>query len=212
MVGQPVPPDPCRRETAAVFSFLAGPQFGLPALPGGSAGGTPSLMGASVAAPAAQGPQIHNCGAAPGRIPEAELLRAPDPGGPPQSGNAGPDASGSGPSMAELNMVLKTISMVGEFTKLELGDPTTRARRLEQWLRQVTQSLEPTGSIVASWWQWARNSAETAHRDFLNTALDQREAVLPQGGLPPQHAVIESWMRPRILASLPKTTKEWVEL
>ena len=174
-----------------MVSFLAGPQVGLPALPGGSAGGTPSLMGASVAAPAAQSPQFQPCGAAPGRpqeqqISENQLLRAPDPGEPTQSGNAGPDASGSGPSMAELNMVLKTISMVGEFPKLELGDPTTRARRLEQWLRQVTQSLEPTGPIVASWWQWARNSAETAHRVFLNTALDQRETVLPQGGeLPP---------------------------
>ena len=164
-----------------IFSFLAGPQFGLPALPGGSAGGTPSLMGANVAAPAAQGPHFHNCGAAPGMIPEAELLRAPDPGEPPQSENAGPDASGPGPSMAELNMVLKTLQMVGEFPKLELGDSATRARRLEQWLRQVTQSLEPTGHTVTSWWQWARNSAEAAHRVFLTTALDQRESVLPQG-------------------------------
>ena len=31
-------------------------------------------------------------------------------------------------------------------------------------------------------------------------------------GVPSQHAVIESWMRPRILACLPKGTKEWVEL
>ena len=53
-----------------MFSFLAGPQFGLPALPGGSAGGTPSLMGASVAAPATPGPHIPYCGAAPGRNPE----------------------------------------------------------------------------------------------------------------------------------------------
>ena len=145
-------------------------------------------------------------------IPEADLLGAADPGQPPQSGNAGPDASGSGPSMAELNMVLKTLQVVGEFPKLELGDPATRARRLEQWLRQVTQSLEPTGPTVAALWQWARNSAEAAHRVFLITILDQRESVLPQAGVPPQFTVIESWMRPRILASLPKTTKELVEL
>ena len=127
MEGLWLPPSPMEERNRRIFSFLAGPQFGLPALPGGSAGGTPSLMGVSVAAPAAQGPHVHNCGAAPGMIPEAELLGAADPGQPPQSGNAGPDASGSGPSMAELNMVLKTISMVGEFPKLELGDPTTRA-------------------------------------------------------------------------------------
>ena len=127
-------------------------------------------------------------------IPEAELLGAADPGQPPQSGNAGPDASGSGPSMAELNLVLKTLPLVGEFPKLELGDSATRARRLQQWLRQVTQSLEPTGHHVTSWWQWARNSAEAAHRVFLTTILDQREAMLPQEGVPPQHTVIESWM------------------
>merc|ERR1711994_1216552 len=114
--------------------------------------------------------------------------------------------------MAELNMVLKTLQMVGEFPMLELGDSATRARRLEQWLRQVAQSLEPTGHTVTSWWQWARNSAEAAHRVFLDTALDQRETVLPQGGVPSQHAVIESWMRPRILTCFPKVTKEWVEL
>ena len=137
---------------------------------------------------------------------------APDPGGPAQSEHAEPEASGSGPSMAELNLVLKTLNLVAEFPKLELGDPTTRARRLEQWLRQVTQSLEPAGHIVTSWWQWARNSADAAHRVFLATALDHRESVLPPGGVPPRLTVIESWLRPRILGSLPKVTKEWVEL
>ena len=202
----PVAPSVKQERDHRIFSFLAGPQFGWPALPRGSAGGTPSLMGPYVAAPATEGSPFHNCGAAP------ELPRAPAPGGPPQTGNAGPEASGSGPSMAELNMVLKTLTLTGEFPKLEPGDPATRARRFEQWLRQVTQSLEPTGPVVASWWQWARNSAEAAHRTFLATALDLRESVLPQGDVPTQHTMIESWMRPRILACLPKDIKEWVEL
>ena len=128
----------------------------------------------------------------------------PDPRGPAQQEHAEPEASGSGPSMAELNLVLKTLNLVAEFPKLELGDPTTRARRLEEWLRQVTQSLQPAGPHAISWWQWARNSAEAAHRVFLATALDHRESVLPPGGVPPRHTVIESWMRPRILGSLPK--------
>ena len=126
----PVAPSFTQERDHRIFSFLAGPQFGLPALPEGSAGGTPSLMGPSVAAPATEGSLFHNCGAVPGLGPE--LSRAPDPGGPPLTGNAGPDASGSGPSMGELNMVLKTLTLSGEFPKLEPGDPATRARRFEQ--------------------------------------------------------------------------------
>ena len=88
--------------------------------------------------------------------------------------------------MAELNMVLKTVQLVGELPRLELGGSVASATRLRQWLRQVAQSLEPAGNAVTSWWQWACNSANAAHRVFLVTALDQREAVLPQGGVPPQ--------------------------
>ena len=131
-------PGPMQERDRRICSFLAGPQFGLPALPGEGAGGTPSLMGVSVVAPTTPGPLVQNCGAAPGRSPEVELLRTPSPAESPQSRNTGPDASGSGPRMAGLSIVLKTMQMVGEFPKLELGDSATRARRLEQWLRQVT--------------------------------------------------------------------------
>ena len=82
-------------------------------------------------------------------------------------------------------MVLKTVPMVGALPKLELGDPTSRATRLKQWLSQVTQSLEPTGPHVTSWWQWAHNSAAAAHRFFLFADLAQRETGLPLGGVPP---------------------------
>ena len=88
--------------------------------------------------------------------------------------------------MAELNMVLKTLqTLVPEFPKLEPGDPANRARRLQQWLLQVSQSLEPAGPHVTAWWKWARTSAETAHHIFLTMPLDQRESVLPQEGVPP---------------------------
>ena len=134
-------PGPMQERDSRIISFLAGPQFGLPAGPGGSAGGTPSLMGASVAAPAFAQPHLPSCGAAPGMIPEAELLGAADPGQPPQSGNAGPDASGSGPSMAELNMVLKTLPLVGgvpEAGAWGLGHPC-----------QTAPAVAPTGDTGA---------------------------------------------------------------
>ena len=174
-------PGPMQERDRRICSFLAGPQFGLPALPGGSAGGTPSLRGVSVVAPAAQDPQVQICGAAPGMSPEAELLRTPSPAESPQSRNAGPDASRSGLSMAELDMVLKTVQRVGELPKPELGGSAARNRGLKQWLRQVARSLEPAGNAATSWWQWPCNSANAAHRVFLATALDQQETVLPQG-------------------------------
>eukprot|EP00959_Pyramimonas_sp_CCMP1952_P080159 1675675-Pyramimonas_sp.AAC.1 len=131
----------------------------------------------------------------------------------PPARTALPPASVTAPSMAELNMVLKTLqTLVPEFPKLEPGDPGTRARRLQQWLLQVSQAIEPAGHHVTSWWQWVRSSAESTHTVYLSKPLDKREQIYPQEALPPQHAQVESWMRPRILACLPKTQREWVDL
>ena len=110
-------------------------------------------------------------------------------------------------------MILKMLqTLVPEFPKLEPGDPASRARRLQQWLLQVSQSLEPAGYHVTAWWSWARTTAEEAHRVFLTKSVEERESVQPQSEVPPRHAVVESWMRPRILACLLKNQREWVDL
>ena len=117
------------------------------------------------------------------------------------------------PSMAELNMILKTIqTLVPEFPKLEPGDPGTRARRLQQWILHVTQALEPAGHHVTSWWKWVCQSAHSTHSIFLTKPLDQREHILPEESIPTPFVQIESWMRPRVLACLPKNIREWVDL
>eukprot|EP00973_Karenia_brevis_P005267 721301-Karenia_brevis.AAC.1 len=117
------------------------------------------------------------------------------------------------PSMAELTVISKTLqTLVPEFSKLEAGDPATRARRLQQWLQQITQSLEPAGHYVTSWWRWVRASAQDTHATFLKKPLDQREQIYPFELIPPQLAQVESWMRPRSLACLPKNQREWVDL
>ena len=117
------------------------------------------------------------------------------------------------PSMGELNMILKTLqTLVPEFPKLDPGDPSTRARRFQQWLLQVTQSLEPAGSHVTAWWSWVRTTAEHAHRVMTTRPVDQRENIIPREAVPPQFLQIESWLRPRILACIPKTQREWVDL
>ena len=110
-------------------------------------------------------------------------------------------------------MILKTLqTLVPEFPKLEPGDPSTRARRFQQWLLHITQALEPAGSHVTSWWSWVRASAEQAHRVMTTRPVDQRESIIPREAIPPQFVQVESWLRPRILACLPRTQREWVDL
>ena len=145
-------------------------------------------------------------GAALGTIPKRNLLSAAEHEPLPfQTRTPPPSASVAAPSMAELSMILKTLqSMVPEFPKLEVGELGTRPRRLQQWLLNVTQALEPAGHHVMSWWQWDRNSAECTHCIFLTKPLDQREIIFPPEPIPAHLAQVESWMRPRILACLPK--------
>ena len=152
-----------------IFSFLAGSQPRTPADQGVLAGGPAGLMSASMGVPSMTQAHTQSCGAAQGIASEIDLLQ-------PQTRSAMPLASVAAPSTAELNMVLKTLqTLVPEFPRLEAADPGTRARRLQQWLQQVSQAIEPAGHHVMSWWQWVRTSAETNHRVFLTQAQCQRE-------------------------------------
>ena len=127
----------------------------------------------------------------------------------PQTRKAALPAPAEAPSVAELYMILKTMqSLVGDFPKLEAGDPNTRASRFRQWLMHIAQTIEPAGPHVKAWWQWVSTAAEQTHSIFLSKPLDQREHVYPQEALPAQFAQLESWMRPRILACLPRTPLE----
>ena len=94
-------------------------------------------------------------GAAPGRVQERNLFSAAENEPLPfQTRTAPSSASVTAPSMAELTMTFKTLqTMVPEFPKLEIGELGTRPRRLQQWLLNVTQALEPTGHHVMSWWR-----------------------------------------------------------
>ena len=190
-----------RQGDSDIISFLAGAR---PRIPAESQAPPGSIGRVTVAGPAMDQSSALRRGAAPEM--ETNLLN-------PQTGTAPPSASMAAPSMGELNMILKILqSLVPEFSKLELGEPGTRARRLQQWLLQVSQAIEPAGPYVTSWWQWVRQSAESTHHIYLTKPLDQREQVCPREILPTQYAQVESWLRPRILATLPKQQKDWVDL
>ena len=203
-----------------VFSSLAGTRLRnhLEEIPGGPQGrggtsleGLPTLYstatsGRGVAPESARSPPISR---------EAELSHSAGSAGPStfQSMSVVSPAPVATPSMGELNMILKTLqTLVPEFPKLDPGDPSTRARRFQQWLLQVTQSLEPAGSHVAAWWSWVLTTAEQAHRVMTIRPVDQRENIIPREAFPLQFVQVESWLRPRIFACIPKTQREWVYL
>ena len=110
-------------------------------------------------------------------------------------------------------MILKTMqTLVPDLPKLEPGEPATRARRYQQWVLQVSQALAPTGSHVMAWWNWINSSAQTSHKEFIETPIDRRERIMPSERVPTEHSTVECWMRPRILACLPKSQRDWIEL
>ena len=75
-------------------------------------------------------------------------------------------------------MILKTMhTFVPDLPKLEPGEPATRARRFQQWVLHVSQALAPTGSHVMAWWNWINSSAQQAHKEFIETAIDRREHI-----------------------------------
>ena len=129
------------------------------------------------------------------------------------AGTVGSPAPAAAPSTQDLQMILKTMqSFVTELPKLEAGEPATRARKYQQWVLQVSQALAPTGAHVMGWWSWVQSSALEAHKEFVETPLDRREHAFPRLRVPPEHATVECWMRPRILACLPKPQRDWIEL
>ena len=192
-----------------VFSFLSGmrPPNHLEEIPGGPQGrGSTSLKSPpTLYSTATSGRGIAPESAGPPPISqEAELSHSAGTSGPStfQSMSAVSPAPVAMPSMGELNMILKTLqTLVPEFPKLDPGDPSTRARRFQQWLLQVTQFLEPAGSHVTAWWSWVRATAEQAHRVMTTRPMDQRENIIPREAVPPQ-----------FVACIPKTQREWVDL
>ena len=88
-------------------------------------------------------------------------------------------------SMTESNMLLKSIqTLVPEFPKLEMGEPSTRAHRLKQWIISITQAVSPAGLHVTDWWTWVYTNAEAWHRVFTQTPLADRERVIPLESVP----------------------------
>ena len=193
-------------DNSDIFSFLAGsrPERAPPG------GGPSGLGGTSASAGAAPSLPTFGCGAGShsGSFPAAagglQLL---------PSGTVGSPAPAAGPSTGELNMILKTMqTFVSDLPKLEPGDPATRARRFQQWVLHVSQALAPTGFHVTAWWNWINSSALEAHKEFIEAPIDRREHILPRQRVPPEHSTVECWMRPRILACLPTSQRDWIEL
>ena len=132
---------------------------------------------------------------------------------PAQFGHPSKEPSPQTLSPAELGMLLKSIqTFVVDFPKLEMGESGTRASKFHGWKIAVEQTINPAGPHIIQWWKWCLQEAENAHKVFLQTPLHQREAVMPTASLPAPWLQLEAWIRPKILDSLPKEIREWVNM
>ncbi len=187
-----------------VFSFLAGTQ------PVSSSG--PQQDNAPT--------RVHETGRAPPIVPPLRLgCQTPSlPLGGEETvsappGLVGATASPPTPTQAELGMILKAIqTFLNDLPKLELGDVATRATRLLSWKSAVEQALVPVGSQMRSWWRWCLQKAGVAHRRFLAASIQERESIVPSDAMPGAWEQIDSWMRPKLLDSVPGVIRDWVNM
>ena len=110
-------------------------------------------------------------------------------------------------------MILKAIqTFLSDMPKLPLGDVATRATRLLGWKTAIEQALIPVGTHMCDWWRWCLKKAQVAYRQFLAASIQDRESILPLDTLPSAWKQIDSWMRPKLLDSVPGQIKEWVDM
>ena len=108
-------------------------------------------------------------------------------------------------------MLLKMIqSFLTELPKLELGDVSTRATKLQQWKIAVRVAISPAGPIILAWWDWCLQEAEAVYQVFLHASLQVREALVPTSAMPAAWTQLEAWLRPKLLECLPKDIQDWV--
>ncbi len=89
------------------------------------------------------------------------------------------------------------------FPKLEMEEVVTRAARLRRWRQSIATQLVPLGNHAKTWWQWCVVQAELTYTTFLNTPVHLREQIMPKSNLPSEWEVLDSWLRPRAMKSLP---------
>ena len=122
-----------------------------------------------------------------------------------------PPASPSPVTQGELGMILKSIDIhLKELPKLELGDIATRATRLTTWKIQVEQMMTPAGPHLKAWWKWIVQKAMIAYGAFMKANIHVRESIIPLDSLPTVWEQIDSWIKPRLLAAVPKDINDWV--
>ena len=128
-------------------------------------------------------------------------------------GLAGAIASPPTITQQELGMIMKAIqTYLSDMPKLELGDMATRATRLHSWKTAIHQALLPVGSHMRNWWNWCLQKAGVAYKRFLSAELCDREKIFPQDLMPSAWEQIDSWMRPKLLDSVPSVVREWVNM
>ena len=123
------------------------------------------------------------------------------------------DASQTLPNTADLNMLLKSISVYlpNGFPKLEMGELATRPLRLISWKQQIVTALNPVGSLALHWWQWIIRAAERAHVRFAAPSIQERESVVPTDVMPGRYSEVDAWLKPKLTEAMPAETRSVID-
>ena len=108
----------------------------------------------------------------------------------------------------ELSFIMRAIQgLVGEFLTVELGGVADRPEALRKWRYATTTALESAGPQVTTWWHSCWEAAEDAHSVYMQAPVMNREGLKVVHRPSAKYAQIESWIKPRLIASMPQGIK-----
>lgn len=114
-------------------------------------------------------------------------------------------------STSELNFIMKAIQgLVGEFPTVELGGIAERPEVLRKWRYATQTALEAAGPQVTTWWTSCWQAAEEAHSLYMKAPVMNREGLRVERRPKAKYALIESWIKPRLVTAMPQGIKKQI--
>ncbi len=112
--------------------------------------------------------------------------------------------------VAELNLLIKFLSAMGDLPNIELGDVSGRGETLALWRVAVETQLKQTRRVVVQWWDWVYGRADSYYKHWLTLTPLERNSVKIRDRPLRKFQPVEYWFYPRFLAVMPEKLKNSV--